>query len=99
MYVCVCVVSGVALEISEKQRVRLQQQAMALAQYCGMMCNRTKTMLRFVEKECPSNRGNVLTLFRKKYPMFGLRTMTKSIIEKLGKFVAHTVTHTHTHTH
>ena len=91
---CVCVVSGVALDISEKQRVRLQQQAMAMAQYCGMMCNRAKTMLRFVEKECPSNRGNVLTLFRKKYPSFGLRTMTLSIIEKLGN-----ITHTHTHTH
>ena len=92
-----CVVAGAALEISEKQRDRLQNQTMAMAQYCGMMCNRAKTMLNFVEKECPSNRGNVLTLFRKKYPMFGLRTITNNIIGKFG--TTHTYLHIHrTHT-
>ena len=101
----VCAVSGVALEISEKQRVRLQQQAMSMAQYCGMMHNRAKSMLRFIQKECPSNRGDVLTQFKKKYPMYGLRTMTMNIIKKFGKFVLFLfascllVSHTHTHTH
>ena len=100
-----CAVSGVALEISEKQRVRLQQQAMAMTQYCGMMHNRAKSMLRFIQKECPSNRGDVLTQFKKKYPMYGLRTMTMNIIKKFGKFVLFffssclLVLHTHTYTH
>ena len=97
----VCVVAGAALEISGKQRVRLHQQSMAMAQYCGMMCNRAKIMLRFIEKECPSNQGNVLTLFRKKYPTFGLRAITKNIIKKFRKCVdacAHTGrARTHTH--
>ena len=41
-----------ALDISEKQRVRLQQQAMAMAQYCSSMSSRASAMLKFIQKEC-----------------------------------------------
>ena len=44
-WVCHGYVTGVALNISEKQRRRLQQQAMAMSHYCGMMCDRAKSML------------------------------------------------------
>ena len=75
-----------ALDISEKQRVRLQQQAMAMSQYCSMMKNRASSMLRFINKECPGERGDVMTLFRDKYPHYGLRWIARDVCEKMSKF-------------
>ena len=79
-----------ALNISEKQRVRLQQQAMAMAQYCSMMKRRATAMLKFVTKECPQDRGDVITLFHKQYPHYGLRWITREVCEKLSKCPAST---------
>ena len=77
-----------ALDISEKQRVRLQQQAMAMVQYCSAMSSRASAMLKFIKKECPEGRGDVITLFRNKYPHYGLRWITRDVCEKLGKLLA-----------
>ena len=74
-----------ALDISEKQRVRLQQQAIAMAQYFSSMSSRASVMLKFIQKECPMRRGDVMTLFRAKYPHYGLRWITRDVCEKLGK--------------
>ena len=77
-----------ALDISEKQRVRLQQQAMAMIQYCSAMSSRASAMLKFIKKECPEGRGDVITLFRRKYPHYGLRWITRDVCEKLCKLLA-----------
>ena len=42
-------------------------------------------MLRFLDEECPANAGNVLTLFRKRYPQYGLRAITLSVTKKIGE--------------
>ena len=81
------VASSQALDISEKQRVRLQQQAMALMQYCSEMISRASAMLKFVQKECPESRGDVVTMFREKYPHYGLRWIACDVCEKLGKLL------------
>ena len=81
---CVRAASAAALQISEKQRVRVQRQAMAMSHYCSLMADRAKMMLRFIEDECPSYAGNVLTLFRKKYPQYGLRAISLAVTEKIG---------------
>lgn len=83
----VFVASPGALQISEKQRVRLQRQALAMSQYCSLMIERAKMMLRFLDEECPANAGNVLTLFRKRYPQYGLRAITLSVTKKIGTSV------------
>ena len=77
-----------ALDISEKQRVRLQQQAMAMVQYCSEMRSRALAMVKFIKKECPEGRGDVMTLFRNKYPHYGLRWITRDVCEKLRKLFA-----------
>lgn len=82
---CATIVSAAALNISDKQRTRLQQQAMSMAQYCGLMSDRASTMLKFINVECPDNRGDVLTLFREKYPQYGLRSITLSVTKKMRK--------------
>ena len=82
------IASTQALDISEKQRVRLQLQAMAMAQYCSSMSSRASAMLKFIQKECPMRRGDVMTLFRAKYPHYGLRWITRDVCEKLGKLLA-----------
>ena len=84
-YCATTIASAAALNISNKQRTRLQQQAMSMAQYCGLMADRASTMLNFIEVECPDNRGDVLTLFREKYPQYGLRSITLSVTTKMGK--------------
>ena len=76
--------SAAALTISEKQRVRLQRQALAMSQYCSLMVDRAKAMLKFVDKECPADAGNVLTRFRNKYPDYGLRAISLAVTEKFG---------------
>lgn len=81
------VTSNQALDISEKQRVRLQQQAMAMMQYCSAMSSRASAMLKFIKKECPERRGDVITLFRRKYPHYGLRWITRDVCEKLRKLL------------
>jgi len=78
------VVSAKALDISQKQRTRLRLQAFAMTLYCSKMTDRAKTMLRFINFECPDDRGDVLTLFRRKYPELGLRFITKDVAEKVG---------------
>ena len=80
--------SNQALDISEKQRVRLQQQAMAMMQYCSSMSSRASAMFKFIKKECPERRGDVITLFRRKYPHYGLRWITRDVCEKLRKLFA-----------
>ena len=80
--------SNQALDISEKQRVRLQQQAMAMMQYCSAMRSRALAMVKFIKKECPEGRGDVMTLFRNKYPHYGLRWITRDVCEKLRKLFA-----------
>ena len=90
-------VSATALEISEKQRLRLQQQTMAMTQYCALMADRARVMLRFIDEECPHERGDVLTAFRHKYPHYGLRQITFSVASKLGNLA--TCTHTRDNTH
>jgi len=80
--------SAAALTISEKQRVRLQRQALAMSQYCALMVERAKAMLRFLDEECPADAGNVLTLFRKRYPQYGLRAITLSVTKKIGMSVS-----------
>ena len=89
--VCVFVLcvaaSAAALTISEKQRVRLQRQALAMSQYCALMVERAKAMLRFLDEECPADAGNVLTLFRQKYPQYGLRAITLAVTTKIGMCV------------
>ena len=87
--------AAAALSISEKQRARLREQAMAMSQYCALMCDRAKTMLNFMENECPDDCGNVLTLFRQKYPNFGLRAITMTVINKIGNGVCMHCVHTH----
>ena len=84
---CVRAGAASALSISEKQRVRLQQQAMAMSHYCSLMVARAKMMLKFVEDECPADAGNVLTLFRQKYPQYGLRAITLAVTTKIGMCV------------
>ena len=81
---CFPAASASALNISEKQRVRLQRQALAMSQYCALMVERAKTMLRFLDEECPADAGNVLTLFRQKYPQYGLRAITLAVTKKIG---------------
>ena len=76
-----------ALDISEKQRVRLQQQAMSMAQYCSSMSSRASAMVKFITKECPEGRGDVITLFRNKYPHYGLRWIARDVCEKMGKLL------------
>ena len=80
--------SNQALDISEKQRTRLQQQAMAMMQYCSAMSSRASAMLKFIKKECPEGRGDVITLFRTKYPHYGLRWIARDVCEKLCKLFA-----------
>ena len=48
------------------------------------MVDRGKTMLRFITSECPDDRGDVLTLFRRKYPELGLRAITKTVAQTMG---------------
>ena len=79
------IASTQALDISEKQRVRLQQQAIAMAQYFSSMSSRASVMLKFIQKECPMRRGDVMTLFRAKYPHYGLQWITRDVCEKLRK--------------
>ena len=72
------------------------------------MVDRGKAMLRFITDECPDDRGDVLTLFTRKYPELGLRAITKTVAKKMGMYVqphartpqnhTHTLTHTLTHT-
>ena len=81
------IASTQALDISEKQRVILQQKAMAMAQYCSAMKSRASAMLRFIKQECPLQRGDVMTLFRAKYPHYGLRWITRDVCEKLCKLL------------
>ena len=81
------VASSQALDISEKQRLRLQQQAMAMMQYCSAMSSRASAMLKFIKKECPERRGDVITLFRTKYPHYGLRWIACDVCEKLRKLL------------
>ena len=89
MFFVLCVAaSAAALTISEKQRVRLQRQALAMSQYCALMVERAKAMLRFLDEECPADAGNVLTLFRKRYPQYGLRAITLSVTKKIGVSVS-----------
>ena len=64
--------------------MRLQRQAMSMSHYCSLMVDRAKMMLRFIEDECPADAGNVLTLFRNKYPEYGLRPITLAVTEKFG---------------
>ena len=70
-YIITCTVSGDTLEISEKQRSRLQQQSMVMTQYCGMwddvwICWDSDSL----KKKCPSNCDNVLTLFGMRTKIF-----------------------------
>ena len=76
------IASTQALDISEEKRVHLQQQAMAMAQYCSSMSSRASAMLNFIQKECPMRRGDVMTLFRAKYPHYGLRWITRDAFVK-----------------
>ena len=99
-----CSVSAAALQISEKQRVRLQRQTVAMTQYCALMVGRSRMMLRFINKECPDDRGDVLTAFRNKYPDYGLRKITVTVTKKMGKSLLtlhtyHALTHSLHHTH
>ena len=82
------IASSQALDISKKQRKRLQQQTMAMIQYCSAMSNRASSMLKFIEKECPEGRGDVITLFRTKYPHYGLRWIARDVCEKCCKLFA-----------
>ena len=58
------------------------------------MVDRGKTMLRFITSECPDDRGDILTLFRHKYPELGLRAITQNVAKKMGR-----ITYMHAHAH